>query len=498
MKHILLLCVALLCGFASSAAPAESKSGDAATAEAMLTNIFNGADPGALSVGGITVYGVVDITLAYQSHGTQPSPYMNGNYLIAKNSGGEQIHFTDNAMSQSLIGVKLDQPLALVGLRDWSLVSDAQIGFDPAFASIQDTCKSLVLVNGANNVSGTTANADSSRCGQLFNGEAYGGIKNDTYGTLRFGRQTSLMFYYIGTYDPQQLSFANSLFGLSGTYAGSLGDTQDKHWNNSLKYFNAIGPVHLASQYRFSGDGQGGRAYLVDGGIKGWGRLDGFSMDALWGRFYDGISVSSLTSSTAKTPAAGSCQSLGVSLSDCTHLNVLNAVVSDNKGWTVMTKYNLARLGLPTVTAMGGYEHIQYANPRATLPSGYETIGGYLLNYTSATFTTYTTDKTLHVSWFGAQWGITRKLSAAGGWYHFIQNSYVKSGAACTNPGSGTSTQSQCWGEMDWLSATLDYQLAKRLDVYGGYSYTHESGGVTNGYTYTSTNNVTTGFRFRF
>jgi predicted porin len=177
---------------------------------------------------------------------------------------------------------------------------------------------------------------------------------------------------------------------------------------------------------------------------------------------------------------------------------VLNATVSDNTAWSIMALYNFKTLGLPGVTAMGGYENISMRNPSGVLPVGYRTIGGYLLNFTPTTFSTYTTAKVFDVYWVGARWQITPKWVAAAAWYSVDQNSYVRAGATCTNPGSGTATLAQCAGTLNWLSGTIDYQMTKRLDLYGGLSHTRVSGGFSNGYTYTSNYNLTVGARYRF
>jgi len=107
-------------------------------------------------------------------------------------------------------------------------------------------------------------------------------------------------------------------------------------------------------------------------------------------------------------------------------------------------------------------------------------------------------DKELNIYWAGARWAITPVLTAAGAYYNIEQNSYIRAGARCTNPGSGTATQLQCAGSLNWWSATLDYQWTKRVDFYVGGGFTEESGGFTNGYTHTSTYNATFGTRFRF
>jgi hypothetical protein len=81
--------------------------------------------------------------------------------------------------------------------------------------------------------------------------------------------------------------------------------------------------------------------------------------------------------------------------------------------------------------------------------------------------------------------------------YNFNTNNHVRAGAPCTNAGSGTATQLQCAGTMNWVSATLDYQLTRRLDIYLAISHTQSTGGLKNGFTHTETFNVVSGLRFR-
>lgn len=470
----------------------------AGTGKSTIANIFDDGQPGTITLGGVTVYGVLDFSLAYQQHGTPPSPYQNGNYLISKNDGGSSLNVTNNAVSQSTIGLKFNQPLDRFRLKDVALVGSAQSYIQPSFGFLEDTCRSLVRANGTGDAVGTPSNADSSFCGQTFGGDLYAGLKSRQWGELRYGRQSSVLNADFRQYDPQALSFANSPFGIAGTYGGGIGVPQDKVWNNAIQYVETIGVVHGAIEYRFSGQGMGGRALMIGAGAEGRGALKGLQFDGTWGHFNDGIVLSSLTSSTAATPASGSCQSLGISLANCISTNILNATVSDDTGWALMTRANLARLHVPKVTIMAGYQNVQLANPRHTLPSGYRTIGNYMLNFTTTTFTSYTTDKYFHISWAGLHWQATKKLKASPAIYHFNQPTYVRAGAVCTNPKAGTSTAAQCASSMTWVSAILDYQLARRLDAYTSYSYDQETGGMTNGDANTSTNNLVSGVRFSF
>lgn len=478
---------------ANTAQPAQERDGKSA-----LVNIFNGGQPGTITLGGLTVYGVLDFSLAYQQHGTPPSPYQDGNYLISKNDGSSSLNVTNNAVTQSMLGLKFNQPLDRFHVKDLTLVGSALSYIQPSFGFLEDTCRSLVRANGTGDAVGTPSNADSAFCGQTFSGELYVGLKSRQLGKFLYGRQRSMLNADLYQYDPQQLSFANSPFGIAGTYGGGIGAPQDKVWNNAIQYLNSMGLVHGAIQYRFSGQGMGGRALMVGAGAEGRGALKGLQFDGVWGHFNDALVLSSLTSSTAATPASGSCQSLGIILANCQNTSILNATVSDDTGWALMTRYKLTRLHAPKVTMMAGYQNVQLANPKHTLPSGYRTIGNYQVNFTTTAFTTYTTDKYYHVTWAGLQWQATKKLKASPAFYHFNQPAYEKAGAVCTNPNAGTATAAECASSMTWVSAILDYQIARRLDAYTSYSYDQETGGMTNGDKYTSTNNDVSGFRFSF
>lgn len=473
----------------------------------LIANILDGAGPGALTVAGITAYGVIDFNLAWQTHGvpTSPSYYQGMEYQIAKNSQGPQFAFTNNALQVSTIGLRGDESLSNVTgyspLTGWSAIFDLQIGFNPAFAEIADDLKALRQNNGVP-LQFQTANQDSNRAGQIFNGDAYGGLKNNVLGELRYGRNSTVLWDAFSAYDPQKLSYSNSLLS-SGTYGGGYGITEQSRWNNSLKYKNTIGPIRIDAQYRFGSYGQGGDAVSAGAGIDVPGIFKGLSIDGVWGAETDAIAASMLTSSTSKTPALGSCQSLGVSLADCTQLDIFNATVSDNEAWAVMAKYGFKNLGFDDVTLYGGYEHIDYSNPSGTL-SSLTIIGDYQLNPTGINYDAYVTDKQLDVFWIAGDYNVTPKLTLVSAWYHANQNSYVTTSLGstkatpCTKPGQGTLSQSNCAGSLDWLSALVDYQWTKRLDLYAGISFVEVHDGLSSGFTYTSTINPTLGSRFRF
>jgi predicted porin len=474
------------------------------TSAPLIANFFDGAAPGSITVAGITVYGTVDFSVAYNSHGAPVTGtlYQGAPYQVQKFSGAGRWTATDNAMSQSFIGVKTNEKLSdLLGmdsLSGWSFISDAQIGFDPAWADISDACKTRVLNNGVATLS-QTANYDGSRCGQLFNGTLYAGLKNKDFGQLTYGRHNSLLNDALSANDPEAGSYAFSFFAFSGTVGGGAGDTEDARWNNSLRYSNTIADIfRVAAMGRFGGAEQGGTAYSVSGGVDVPGPFKGLSVDAVYGHFNDAITVSSLgAGDTVGGPGTPTCGDIGAA---CQNLNVLKGTISDDEVWAIMGKYNLAHFGLDTVTAMGGYENFRLNNPNDPLRSPYTTIGGY--DMFSLTQTKYATANDVDVYWLGAKWAVTPKLTAAAVWYHEDSNTFASPTIPTCVGGrkaDGTvATAGNCAGTQEWVGMSLDYQWTKRLDLYAGISYSEVAGGLASGFTNTDTWNPAFGARFRF
>lgn len=467
----------------------------------LISNFLDGAAPGSITVAGITVYGTVDYSAVYNSHGAPPTGtlYQGSLYQISKISGGPEFNATNNAMSQSFIGLKTNEKLSdLFGvdaLAGWSFISDAQIGFDPAWGDIADVCKTLRMNNGLGAFPlEQTANLDGSRCGQIFNGALYGGIKNSDFGQLTYGRHNSLLNDALGAYDPEAGSYAFSLFAFSGTVGGGGGATEDARWNNSIRYANTIGIFRVAGMYRIEGMEQGGDAYSGNIGVDLPGGLKGLSIDGVYAHFNDAIAASNLS--------AGDCAVLATSIAACQRLDILSATVSDNDVWSIMAKYNFGHFGFDNVTAMGGYEHINFSNPSGPLGS-LTTIGGYELFAGDVNYNKYLSDKQLDLFWFGGKWAITPKLTAAAAWYHYDQNTFVTNSGTSTkasycNGKTGTAASGNCAGAFDWVGASIDYQWTKRLDVYAGVSYSQAEDGLASGFTYTNTWNPAFGARFRF
>jgi len=426
-----------------------------------------------LTYKGITLYGIVDLGLQYQTHGAPISDYFPAGSadIVQKNSNHSIGGVTPSNLSQSKIGLQGIESIA----GDWSAVFKLETFFNPQSGEISDALKSLVQNNGRSVASGTqTTNLDSSVAGQPFQ-QAFAGVSSKSIGTFTFGRQNTLLADGIAKYDPNFASQAFSLIGLSGTTAGA-GDTQDRRLDGSLKYVGTYADiVHAGAMYKPSeGNGISNSAYEISLGAE----FAGASIDAYYVKVHDAISVASLSADQV-----GVLPGLGFSAN-----NSLAATISDNTSYSIMGLYNLG-----IVRLFAGYEHISFANPNTPLEAGFDDIGGYKLAFVSNT--AFPTDKILQVFWAGAKYKILPSVELTAAYYGYKQNSYGTGATA----GCSTSIAATCSGTLDAFSLDAVWHVSKRFDAYAGALYTGVHDGMANGYIFHTTDiNPTVGLRFTF
>jgi predicted porin len=433
----------------------------------------------ALTMKGVTLYGIVDIGLQYESHGAPFSDYFPAGSadIVQKNSNNSQVGATPSNLSQSRVGLQGIEPL----VADWSGVFKVETFFNPQSGEISDALKSLTQNNGrvascagvTPPCSTQTTNLDSSIAGQLFE-QSIVGLASPTYGSFTFGRQNTLLADGIAKYDAQGASQAFSLIGLSGTTAGG-GDTQDRRLDSSLKYIANFSGFHLGALYKFNG--ASGSASTGEQAQVGY-EFAGASIDAYYAHINDAVSASALSAAQlAMLPAMGLAPDKS-----------LAATISDNTAFGIMANYSF---GAPKVFA--GYEHIRYANPTDPLESGFDDIGGYKLAFVNNA--AFPNDKILQVYWAGVKFAVNSSFDLTASYYGYSQNAYG-SGA---NAGCSTTKSGTCSGTESAVSFSADYRFTKRFDVYAGIMWTQVNNGLANGYDLaTSTVDPTIGLRWRF
>lgn len=446
----------------------------ASLAVASVTQAQTSAPPAqpeseSLTMFGITLYGIIDIGLQYDSHGAPFSDYFPAGSadIVQKNSNHSEVGATPSNMSQSRVGLSGLEPL---GVGDWNGIFKLETFFNPQSGDISDALKSLALNNGRS-ASTQTTNLDSSIAGQAFE-QSLVGLSSQTFGSITFGRQNTLLADGISKYDPQRASQAFSLIGLSGTTAGG-GDTQDRRLDQSLKYIANYSGFHVGAEYKFNGES--GAASTAFEGQLGFEIRDIFQVDAFYAQINDAIAASAISAADFATLSPAFAPDKSVA-----------GTVSDNTTFGVMATVSF---GAPKLFA--GYEHIKFANPGDPLPVGFDDIGGYKLAVVNNT--AYDINKILQVYWAGVRWQI-QKLELIGAYYGYRQNSYATgSHAGCTDASNGG-----CSGTENVVSFSADYHFTKRFDMFIGAMYSSVSDGLANGYLNSNNIDPTLGVRFQF
>lgn len=160
-------------------------------------------------------------------------------------------------------------------------------------------------------------------------------------------------------YDPMANSIAFSVIGFQGATGGG-GDTENLILDNSLKYAVNLGPVRGAVQAQIGSGPNAGSRNVVQAQMGG--EYLGLSVDAIFSQVNDAISASPLPSPLPN----GLPTNVGNGL--------VAGTVSDHTSYMLLAKYATGSFKF-----FGGYEHIQFSNPKTPLSPGDFITGGYAL-----------------------------------------------------------------------------------------------------------------------
>jgi predicted porin len=157
----------------------------------------------------------------------------------------------------------------------------------------------------------------------------------------------------------------------------------------------------------------------------------------------------------------------------------------------------LAKYAIGPVKILGGYEYMQFANPKNALLAGNSIVGGYTLG--TVNNTAFATDKVLQVFWGGVRYAVRPDVDLSVAYYHEEQNSFQGGTPATLNAAHcSNASLAQCSGQLDAVSFVADYRFAKRFDAYAGIMWSQVSNGLSNGFLQRSSIDPTVGLRFQF
>lgn len=447
---------AVLGAAASAPAFAQQKTGPGITGDDSLT------------WRGITLYGVIDLGVQYDTHGAPFTSYRNAGNIIRSNGHESVVGLTPSNMGQSRVGLQGNEPLNT----EWSAVFQLETFFDPQSGQIVDSLKSLTANNGKS-LAMQRVGVDGSSAGQAFQ-TAYVGLKSTLFGTLTVGRQVTLLSEGTIKYDPNYSATAFGLLGASNTYSGG-GTSEDNRLDSTVIYSVGFkGLMHAAALYK-TNDANRGSDKAIQANIGA--DYAGASIDAYYSKIDSAISATTL--STAQVTAL---PGLGYTSS-----NSLAATLSDNTTYSLMALY-----AFTPFKVFAGYLHIKYANPAHPLSAGATGIGGYVLALVNDT--AYTFAKTNDLYWTGVRYALRPALELTAAYYGVRQNAY----GTGTQAGCASTAHATCSGTLQAISLDADYHFTRRFDGYLGVMYSAVHDGVASGYRYSTNLNPTLGVRFKF
>jgi predicted porin len=442
-----------------------------------------------LATYGVRIYGTIDVGYGYQSNAASldRSTPTGLTYFPQKMNNSGKWQVSPNALGASNVGLQVQEPLGA----GWSFVGQLETAFDPA---------TLFLANGPGSLrdgigvplGSEHGISDSSLNGKFYNSLGYAGFSSDTWGTLTFMRQGSLMRDVTAAYDPIP-GYAFSLVAATGPISGG-GNTENVRATTSVKYrvihgdyrlglFGQFGDYDLGNSSKGAIQGQVGADFNVGPGVLAVDAVGGYTRDA----------VAEALSGFQVNPSTG----LGIAGSAPTGIT---ATISNNTNAMAVAKYVVDRLQL-----YAGYEWMQFANPSDPSP-GFTDAAGYAIGSVPGTAinnAAYGKHRILQVAWTGAKYSITSTLDVAAGYYHYWQNDYSNGAATSGSKGRTTcavvtTAVSSCAGSQDAVSALIDWRFAPKWDVYAGTMYTRLNGGLDSGFLARDNWATTAGVRFRW
>ena len=483
-----------------------------------------------LSYGPLTFYATLDLGLQYESNGAAWSPTQpNGTgSFINKQAYGSKWLWSPNNLSQSVVGLKLSQPVAY----GWSVVGTVETGFQPLSWNLANGARSLAQNNGKAQLF-QSFNADSGRDGQWDNSQGFIGISNPTYGTLVGGRVNTLGLDGLIAYDVMSSAYAFSPFGYSGSYAG-FGDTELTRSNTAIKYnWNSQNLVswmnfHVAGLAQFGGYNQGNASTEMWQGdigadfphlFAGNPFAGTLSADFIGGYAQNAVNLSNFTGTCAVIKSGAFKGQTGCTdgIPEFYDGGDLKATLSNNVGTFLLGKYKFDQFPL---TISGGWDRIKQSDPSSRFPNGFESIAGYsvpgtivgnkLFPTTWISYTTYADNRIANVFFIGAKYAVTSQIDVAAAYYYLEQNNYNSSTAPCAYANAtifqpngnplvvSRINNSACAGSQDAISFLIDYRPVKRLDLYAGVMISNVYGGLANSYAVTQEIAPTVGLRVKF
>lgn len=403
----------------------------------------------------VTVYGIADIALGSVRHSLPASGSLPSTVNPIQAKSGLTAAYANSTTGLFNGGIQDSR----FGIRGTENLGDGRSAFftlESGFNLPTGQLNNAAATLEANGISpNSSSNANSSLNGQLFNRQAFVGLSDKTYGSIAFGRNYNQIYDVVSEYDPVQKSDLFSPFGLSGTFGGGGGISENSRLDGSIKYKNQFGAFNVGGLTKLGG-GTGtkrtGTGYVLNLGYT----ENNFGVQAVYEEFKN----------TLKGDPGSSA------------LNPVAAKYYNNSAFLLAAKYKKGE-----ATFKSGWERYVLKKPGNPDLSAVDYFG-YTLTPTAYTGA----DAVVNIVFVGGDVNLTPRLNLGAGFYNIR---FDKVGAGGSNNEAG---------DLRWTSMLADYKFSKRTDVYTGLAFADYRGAkFTNaGQPFTKNTVIAIGIRHKF
>lgn len=412
-------------------------------------------------------YGIFDLGYGSQTNGLAASPSFAASIdpfdfqRTANPNSGTHSGFFNGPLSDPRLGLTGRKVLG----SDWLIGFNVESGFDVTSAQFNNHAKALDANAGAN---ASTAAANSSLNGQLFNRSAYVSLVYANAGELRVGRNNSFALDAFAAFDPVQNAQAFSLFGFSGGYGGGMGASDNARQDNSLKYQNKKAGFDYGLMYE-AGNGTGVLQQGHGAGLMAGWSADSFKIRTVYQTATDAI-VTGLNSAAGATSG-------------------IRASTYNTSGYLVALDWAAS----PAWKFKTGIERFTLSAPTDTVAAPSSLYGYTVTNFATPAYAG--TDQNRSITWVGASYAFSDQIKLYSGLYNVKLASYL------SNASDMTSTKTAVTN--NYTSLLLDYNLTLDKDVYMGllrasFGGTTGDNSSINAGGYSSSRTMAAGFRYKF
>lgn len=384
-------------------------------------------------------YGIFDIAYGHQSNGLPPNAN-NGASIVstifsnASNPNvGSHAGLWSGGISQNRMGITGNVRFN----NDWHGGYLLETGINIINGRFVNNSQGLVDNSGfANSAFYQSASTNGSQNGQFINREGYLSLGETHWGSLRLGRNNTLINDTAQQFDP---TYASQVFGFltsSSGFGGGSGVSETTRLNRSVKYLNQLKNIQIGL-FHAQGDGSG---------LSDQGRANGVGLG--------------FTSDHFKMNCAYTSQTDAIKESVATIVDRVAATVYNSKGWILGASY----LVNDRLTFKMGKSHYSLSAP--THPQSTATLGsihGFML---ASSPTNYSgSDINAQLNWVGVNYTATDKVTVYSGYYRANYDGYT------STVGGGRYTATA--GGVQWTSLLVNYRINDHADTYFALAHIH-------------------------